>query len=268
MANFPKRNISKLKTLSNKQRMVRGDSASCGVSDQEGCPDSAKAQDIQQQKAEKHDQPEEMDGPVEPLSLDQQVALAVAELEELSLDINSFTKGKSEVVEAASDVDKDSSPELRVSAFEDPEGLSQTSSEESWASCPSSSSHSTDSSDAEEDAPEADGSLPIPTLATTFKFHEELDDGVDEGREPAPGKPFMEQDPPYPVYPEPWSSPINRWLFIRSSHSLPVHGLGPEDFYHGGSGLRHEILATDEESCEDSEDRWSKEISTVGVVYL
>ncbi|KAI3398291.1 hypothetical protein diail_9629 [Diaporthe ilicicola] len=283
------------------QQMTPSSSPARVVSDQGGCcPGSINTQEAHQQQPEKHDQqPREVNRPAEPPSLDGQVALAVAQLEELSLDLTSFTQGAGDVaaavvVEAGScDEDRDNaSAEQPVSPFEDPEGGSQTSSEESWASFPSSTS-SYSSADSSDDSSEGDAPGPAPkSPAATFKFHEELDNDGDvdvdddyyyhnDRPEPAavaavaavaaPAEPFKEEDPPYPVYPgEPWSRPIPRWAFIQSSHTLPVHGLGPEDFYHGGSGLRHEVSADeeDEDPDEDSESRWSQEISTVGVVYL
>lgn len=256
------------------QQTIRRSSASRGVSDQDGCPGSTNASGDQQQQPEKPDEDKGIHCPAEPLDLDGQVALAVAQLEGLPLYLASLTQSTGgDVVEGGSGVDKDGSSELPVSPFEDPEGGSQTSSEVSWASFPSSSSHSTDSSDGDGDASGA-----VTSPAATFKFHEELedevvddDDGVDDcDNEPesAPGEPFMEEDSPCPVYDELWLRPIPRWSFIQSSHSLPIHGLGPEDLYHGGSGLRHEVSATEEDEDEEGEDGWLREISTVEVVYL
>ncbi|KKY33446.1 hypothetical protein UCDDA912_g06564 [Diaporthe ampelina] len=208
-------------------------------------------------------------------------------------------RGKSDVVEVLSDVDddnnerdkKDAGPDSPVSPLDDPEVGSQTSSEDDWASLPSSSgSNSTDSSSdtdtgEADDAPgAADTSLPGPEA--TFKFHEDFGGGGDVrggegGPEPPPGEEFTmedDEDVPYPIGTGPWSSrAIPRWAFLRSSNSLPVLGLGPEDFYHGGSALRHEVSAEEEdgddgdgdgEDGEDGESRWSQEIATVGVVYL
>ncbi|KAK7717342.1 hypothetical protein SLS64_002832 [Diaporthe eres] len=240
---------------------------------------------------EEHDEPHRIDRPADQLST--RVAHAVVELQGLSLDIDTFTKGKSDIVEVVSDDDENKkypSPEPPVSSFDDSEGESQTSSEESWASFPSSGSNSTDSnSDAEEEEeksaprPEAGASLPSPEAS--FKFHEEFDGGGDDfdgtgGPEPPTGEEFTmenndEEDAPYEIDMGPWSSrAIPKWAFLRSSNSLPVLGLGPEDFYHGGSALRHEVSAEDDDEGDEglSEDgkrsRWSREIATVEVVYL
>lgn len=262
------------------------------VSNQEDCPESTRPPEDRQQKQqqkqpEQNDELQRIDSPADRPSTHGQVAHTVAELEGLSLDINTFTKGKSDVVEAVSDDDddkKDIGPELPVSSFDDSEGESQSSSEESWASFPSSGSNSTDnSSDAEEEeersAPGTGAkpslSSPLPSPEASFKFHEEFDGG---GPEPPPGEEFTmgdndEEDAPYSLDTDPWSSrAIPKWAFLRSSNSLPVLGLGPEDFYHGGSALRHEVSAEDDEEDgglgEDDKSRWSKETATVRVVYL
>lgn len=176
-----------------------------------------------------------------------------------------------------------------VSYFDDSEGESQTSSEESWASFPSSGSNSTDSSsDADEEegvgfTPRAAADASLPSPETTFKFHEEFGGGGDvaddtDGPEPSLGEEFTmeddEGDLPYPTDTGPWTSrAIPRWAFLRSSNSLPVLGLGPEDFYHGGSTLRHEVSAEEVvEEREGGEDEdgegccCSREAATV--VYL
>ncbi|KAG6365393.1 hypothetical protein INS49_007004 [Diaporthe citri] len=236
---------------------------------------------------EENDGPQKIDRPVEQRSTHGQVAHAVAELEGLSLDINTFTKGKSDVVEAVSDDDedkKDAVLEPPVSSFDDSDGGSQTSSEESWASCPSSRSNSTDSnSDAEEEVeerstPGARAEALLPSPEASFKFHEEFDGGGDvvgdTGPEPPPEEEFTmedndEEDARYSVDMGPWSSrAIPKWAFLRSSNSLPVLGLGPEDFYHGGSALRHEVSAEEEDDEDGKSSRWSREIAKVGVVYL
>lgn len=267
------------------------------VSGQEDCPDPTtiaedhQTKQQQQQKPEKNDVPQRIDPPEDQLSTHGRVAHAGVQLEGLSLDIDTFTKGKSDVVEAVSDNDedkKDTDPEPPVSSFDDSERGSQTSSEESWASFPSSGSNSTDSnSDAEEEeersAPGAgagaEASLPSPEAS--FKFREEFDGGGDDtdGPEPPPGEEFTmgdnDEDAAYAIDTGPWSSrAIPRWAFLRSSNSLPVLGLGPEDFYHGGSALRYEVSAEDDGGGDEGLDgegktsRWSREIATIGVVYL
>lgn len=258
------------------------------VSNQEDCPESTTAPEDRQQKqqqkqAEENDELQRIDRLADQLSTHGQVAHTVAELEGLSLDINTFTKGKSEVVEAVSDDEpKDAGPEPPVSSFDDSEGGSQSSSEESWASFPSSGSNSIDSSsDTEEEGeerskPGAVVGASLPSPEATFKFHEEFEGEGDAGDDtdgPAPPpsgeeSTMDEEDAAYPIDTDPWSSrAIPKWAFLRSSNSLPVLGLGPEDFYHGGSALRHEVSAEDDEEDRKS-NRWSKEVATVGVVYL
>lgn len=267
------------------------------VSGQDDSPDSTTIPENQQQQPERHDEPRRVDRPTDQLSVHGQVAHTAAELEGLSLDIDTFTKGNSDVVEPVSDGDEDrknAGPELPVSYFDESEEASQTSSEESWASFPSSGSNSTDSSsDAEEEeersapAASADASLPSPSAA--FKFHEEFyvgggGDAADDTNEPL--SPIEEEFTmaedgeeglPYPVDTGPWMSrAIPKWAFLRSSNSLPTLGLGPEDFYHGGSALRHEVSAEEIEEeerdgppDEDGESsKSSREIATVGSVYL
>lgn len=265
------------------------------VSGQDDSPDSTTIPENQQQQPERHDEPRRVDRPTDQLSVHGQVAHTTAELEGLSLDIDTFTKGESDVVEAVGDDEdrKNAGPELPVSYFDGSEEASQTSSEESWASFPSSGSNSTDSSsDADEDessapGPAADASLPSPSAA--FKFHEEFygggGDAVDEtsaSLSPIEEEFTMEDDGeeglPYPVDTGPWMSrAIPKWAFLRSSNSLPTLGLGPEDFYHGGSALRHEVSAEEIEeeeqrdgpSDEDGESsKSSLGIATVGSVYL
>lgn len=265
------------------------------VSGQKDCLDpttiSEDHQQNEQQQPEENDDPQRIDRPADQRST--RVAHAVVELQGLSLDIDTFTKGKSDVVEVLSDNDennKDNGPEPPVSSSDDSEGASQASSEESWASFPSSGSNSTDSnSDAEEEeeksapGPGAEASLPSPEAS--FRFHEEFDGGGDDfdgtgGPEPPTGEEFTmenndEEDAPYGIDMGPWSSrAIPKWAFLRSSNSLPVLGLGPEDFYHGGSALRHEVSAEDGEDGDEGLDedgkrsRWSQEIATIGAVYL
>lgn len=248
----------------------------------------------QQQQPEKNDEPRRVDHPTDQLSVHGQVAHTAVELEGLSLDIDTFTKGKSEVVEAVGDDDEEhrtnAGPGLPVPYPDDAEGASQTSSEESWASFPSSGSNSTDSSssDAEEEEEEsapgafADASLPSPVAA--FKFHEEFygvggDNIEDTG---SPLSPIEEEftmeddvgeDLPYPIDTGPWMSrAIPRWAFLRSSNSLPTLGLGPEDFYHGGSALRHEIspeeVEEEEEERKGPPDGDGESIKGSRVVYL
>lgn len=257
------------------------------VSGQDDSPDSTTIPDNQhqqqqqeQQQPEKHDEPRRVDRPADQLSVHGQVARAAAELQGLSLDIDTFTKGKGEVVEAVGgDDDEDrimnAGPGLPVPYPDDSEGASQTSSEESWASFPSSGSNSTDSSssDAEEEeeeeeersAPGASADAPMPSPAAAFKFHEEFygcgDDSVEDTG--APLSPIEEEftmgedgvgeeDLPYPIDTGPWTSrAIPRWAFLRSSNSLPTLGLGPEDFYHGGSALRHEVSPEEVEGEEE-----------------
>jgi hypothetical protein len=235
-----------------------------------------------------------------------QVATTVAELQGLSLNIDTCRKGKNEVNEAVGDEDSkgrdtDASPEPPASPFDDPEDGSQTSSEESWASFPSSGSCSTDSISSTDGQRAKDGltaDAPLPSPETTFKFHEEFSShgGVDDnyGLEPLPPPPRtvgdgdefavrgedQEEDLAYSP-PGLWStSAVPRWAFLRSSNSLPVLGLGPGDFYHGGSALRHEITADEVEVEDEDEDdvhgssyvgaenRGSQEMATVGVVHL
>lgn len=281
------------------------------VSGQDDNPDSTtipenQQQQQQQQHPEKFDEPRRVDHPTSQLSVHGEPDHTAAELEGLSLDIDTFTKGKNEVVEAVGDDDEDrmnAGPGLPVPYLDDSEGASQTSSEESWASFPSSGSNSTDgsSSDAEEEEGEeeeevvveqsapgasaADASLPSPAAA--FKFHEEFYGGAveDTGGPLSPieeeftmGEDGAEEDLPYPIDTGPWMSrAIPRWAFLRSSNSLPTLGLGPEDFYHGGSALRHEVspeeVEGDEERKgppdEDGESSGcSRVIATVGSVYL
>lgn len=254
-------------------------------------------QQQQQRQAEKHDEPRRVDRPTDQPSVHGDIAHTAAELEGLSLDIDTFTKGRSEVVEAVGDDDEDrmnAGLGLPVPYLDDSEGASQTSSEESWASFPSSGSNSTDgsSSDAEEGEEErsapgasADASLPSPSVA--FKFHEEFYGGAveDTGGPLSPieeeftmGEDGGEEDLPYPIDTGPWMSrAIPRWAFLRSSNSLPTLGLGPEDFYHGGSALRHEVSPEEVEEEEErkgppDEDGESsgcpREIATVASVYL
>lgn len=266
-------------------------------------PENQQQQHQQQQQPEKHDEPRRVDRPADQLSVHGPVAHMAAELEGLSLDIDTFTKGQSEVVEAVGDEDEDrmnAGPGLPVPYLDDSEGASQTSSEESWASFPSSGSNSTDgsSSDAEEEEEEEEGSAPgmsadasraLPSPAAAFKFHEEFYGGAveDTGGPLSPieeeftmgGDGGEEEDLPYPVDTGPWMSrAIPRWAFLRSSNSLPTLGLGPEDFYHGGSALRHEVSAAEIE--EEEEERKglpgedgkssnsSRGIATTGSVYL
>lgn len=286
--------------LSSKQQpMTPCSSPVRDVSGQEDCPDPTtipedQQQKQQQQQLEENDEPQRIDSPADQLSTHGRVAHAAVELEGLSLDIDAFTRGKSDVVEVVSDDEenkKGTGPEPPASSFDDSEGGSQTSSEESWSSFPSSGSNSTDSnSDAEEEeersAPGAgagagaEASLPSPEAS--FKLREEFDGGGDDidGPEPPPGEEFTmgdndEEDAAYAMDTGPWSSrAIPRWAFLRSSNSLPVLGLGPEDFYHGGSALRHEVSAEDDDDEEEKLDedgkssRWSREIAAVGVVYL
>lgn len=254
------------------------------VSGQDDSLDSTTIPENQQQRQEKqqpenHDEPRRIDRLTDQLSANGEVAHTAAELEGLSLDIDTFTKGKSEVVEAVGDDDNEdrtnAGPGLPVSYLEDSEGASQTSSEESWASFPSSGSNSTDSSssDAEEEeersAPGASADASLPSPAAAFKFHEEFygggvgGDAVEEDTG-APLSPIEEEltigedgveeeDLPYPIDTGPWMSrAIPRWAFLRSSNSLPTLSLGPEDFYHGGSALRHEV--SPEEVVEGAEE--------------
>lgn len=266
------------------------------VSGQDDSPDSTTIPGNRQQQPERHDEPRRVDRPTDQLSVHGQVAHTATELEGLSLDINTFTKGESDVVDDVGNDDEDrknAGPELPVSYFDESEEASQTSSEESWASFPSSGSNSTDSSsDAEEDestapGPAADASLPSPSAA--FKFHEEFygggGDAVDDTNgllSPIEEEFTMEDDReeglPYPIDTGPWMSrAIPKWAFLRSSNSLPTLGLGPEDFYHGGSALRHEISAAEIEEEEERDghpdedgesSKSSREIATVGSVYL
>lgn len=281
------------------------------ASDQEGCPDSTTIPEHHQiQQTERYVEPNRRDHTADQLSIHGQVTQAVAELEGLSLKIDTFTTGKSEAVEGKSDKDErdtEAGPEPPASPLEDPEEGSQTSSEESWGSFPSSGSCSTDSSSSageegtdEESEP---GSGPFmstaPDAEATFKFHEEFSssesshDDVDDndGSEPPsptlpplpPPPPLVEDDEeeeviysPPPPPPGPWSvCAVPRWAFLESSDSLPTLGLGPEDFYHGGSSLRHEVSADGDEdededngSDEDAESRMSQDISSVRVVHL
>lgn len=265
------------------------------VSGQEDCLDPAiisedHQQKQQQRQPEENDEPQKTDSPAEQLPTHGQVAHAVAELEGLSLDIDTFTKGKSEVVKAVSDEEekKNAGPEPPVSSFDDSEGGSQTSSEESWASFPSSGSNSTDSnSDAEEEGEERSAPGPgahdsLPSPEALFKFHEEFGGGGDEGvdgtggPELPPGEEFTmgedEEDLPSPMQMP--MVPIPRWVFLQSSNTLPILGLGPGDFHHGGSALRHEVSAEDDDDEDAGLDddgkssRWSREIANVGVVHL
>lgn len=252
------------------------------VSGQDDSPDSTtipenqqQQHQQQQQRPENHDEPRRVDRPADQLSVHDQVAHTAAELEGLSLDIDTFTKGKSEVIEAVGDDNEDdertnAGPGLPVPYPDDSEGASQTSSEESWASFPSSDSNSTDSSsDAEEEkeegsAPGASADASLSSPAAAFKFHEEFygGDSVEDTGAPLPpieeeftmeGEAGGEQeDLPYPIDTGPWMSrAIPRWAFLRSSNSLPTLGLGPEDFYHGGSALRHEVSPEEVEGEEE-----------------
>lgn len=265
------------------------------VSVQENCPDSTTITE------HNHPQQPDRDDELQRRSIDGQVTHAVAELEVLPLKIDTFTKGKREVV-SNEEKDTDASPESPASPFNDPEEGSQTSCEESWASFPSSGSSSTTdshSSAGEDEEPTGleEEDAPLPSPETTFKFHEEFSShgdindnyGLDPLPPPPPPPPPSgeeeeefamgkedEEDLPYSP-PGPWStSAVPRWAFLRSSNSLPVLGLGPGDFYHGGSALRHEVSAYEDEdedkevegSDEDVESRGSHDIATVGVVHL
>lgn len=284
------------------------------VSGQDDSPDSTtipenqqqqqQQQNQQQQQPEKHEEHRRVDRPTDQLSVHSPVAHTATELEGLSLDIDTFTKGRSEVIEAVGDDNEDrmnAGPGLPVPYLDDSEGASQTSSEESWASFPSSGSNSTDgsSSDAEEEeeeegsAPGASADASLPSPAAAFKFHEEFygssgggGDSVEDTSAPLSpieeeftmGEDGAEEDLPYPIDTGPWMSrAIPRWAFLRSSNSLPTLGLGPEDFYHGGSALRHEVSPEEVEGDEErkgppNEDgessKSSRGIATVGSVYL
>lgn len=267
------------------------------VSDQEGCPESTTSQGYQQQPQQKqletHEEPRRIDRTVIQTPVHGEVDEAAAELEGLSLDIDIFPKNETGVVEAASDHDegeKDTCPEMILSRFDDSEGGSQTSSEDSWDPLPSSGSNSIGSSsdaDEEEEERSATGMAALPSPETTFKFHEEFGGGGSDLAEETDGpvsplgEEFTmgedEEDAPYAVDMGPWTSRvIPKWAFLRSSNSLPVLGLGPEDFYHGGSALRHEVSLEELEeerelrSDEDGEGskRASREIATLGTVYL
>lgn len=278
------------------------------ASNQEPCPDLTTIPEHQHPpQPETGDEPKRRDHTADQLSIHGQVTQAVAELEGLSLEIDNFAGPKSQVVEAKSDEDERDTEAGPEPPLEDPEEGSQTSSEESWASFPSSGSCSTDSSSSagEEEGGEEEsepGSGPFvstaPDAETTFKFHEEFSSGesshgdVDDdndGSEPPSGTlpplppppPLVEDDEeeeiiysPPPPPPGPWSvCAVPRWAFLESSDSLPTLGLGPEDFYHGGSSLRHEVSAdkdedVDDESDEEADSRMSQDISSIGVVHL
>ena len=265
------------------------------VSDQQDCPGSTTTTGHHHpQQPERDDEPQRADCPADEPSIHGQAIDAVAELDGLSLKIDTFPGANGEVVKAVSDEEKDT--DQAASPLDDQEEGSQTSSEESWASFPSNGSRSTDSNSSA-DEEEATGAQaaddPLPSPETTFKFHEEFSNshvndnygleplpppprGEDEEEEFAMGEEDEEEDEPCSP-PGPWSSvAVPRWAFLRSSNSLPVLGLGPEDFYHGGSALRHEVSAYEDEdedkevegSDEDVESRGSHDIATVGVVHL
>lgn len=237
-------------------------------------------------------EPQPKDHPADQISVHNQSTQAEAELEGLSRKIDNFLRGNGEVVEAGSDGEEDKdintgqAPQP-TSPSDDPEEGSQTSSEESWASFPSSGSSSTDNSSSpsandqeeegkEEGAPETvdTDSGPLPSPETTFKFykfHEEFKDEL-EAQEDEEDDEDEDEDIDDPRFSPtgPWaSSAVPRWAFLRSSNSLPVLNLGPGDFYHGGSALRHEVSADDDEDEDEySGNRGASEIAMVGVVHL
>ncbi|KAG8161835.1 hypothetical protein KVR01_008822 [Diaporthe batatas] len=264
---------------------------------EEDCPDSTTApeHDHPQRPEDTDEEPRPKDHPADTVPRHNQTAPAVAELEGLSLKIDNFGRGESEVVEAVSDGEEtkdtytSSQAQATASPFDDPEEGSQTSSEESWASLPPSSSGSSSSNAStdeqreeggkdDEDAPETadtpSGGGPLPSPETTFrfyKFHEEFkeheaqdneeDDDVDDDDD--------ENDDPRFSPTGPWaSSAVPRWAFLRSSNSLPVLNLGPRDFYHGGSALRHEVSADEDDEGDGylAENRGSRDVvAMVGV---
>lgn len=276
------------------------------ASDRESCPDSTTIPEHQHpQQPGTDDELKRRDHTADQLSIHGQVTQAVAELEGLSLKTDTFTGPKSEVVEAKGDEDERDTEAGPEPPLEDPEEGSQTSGEESWASFPSSGSCSTHSSssageDAREESEPGSGSFmsTAPDADTTFKFHEEFSssesshgdvDDDNDGSEPPsrtlpplpPPPPLVEDDEeeeiiysPPPPPPGPWSvCAVPRWAFLESSDSLPTLGLGPEDFYHGGSSLRHEVLAEKDEDVDDSSDeeadsRMSQHVSSIGIVHL
>ncbi|ROW12410.1 hypothetical protein VMCG_00659 [Cytospora schulzeri] len=113
-----------------------------------------------------------------------------------------------------------------------------------------------------------------------YTSHEEFDIGhtvYEPELEPeAVQNPF--EDPSLLTYGEPLWNPLPKWVFIRSSTSLPTYHLGPNDLLHGSSKLR-QSTSVDEETCaEDSGDEWwewwevqeedeAKEIAEAVLVY-
>lgn len=261
------------------------------VSDQEDyCPDSTMTttEHNHPQRPDRDDEPQRKHIPADPVAVHNQATPAVTELEGLSLKINNFTRGENGVVEAGSDGeekhDTDTIQAQPTSPLDDPEEGSQTSSEESWASSPSSgsSSLSTDntgnSSTDEQDEKRDEGectladSGPLPSPETTFKFykfHEEFKEfEAQEDEEDDDEEDEVNDDPRFSPT-GPWaSSAVPRWAFLRSSNSLPVLNLGPGDFYHGGSALRHEVSADEDDGDGYPGSRGSPGIAMVGVVHL
>ncbi|KUI65675.1 hypothetical protein VM1G_11314 [Cytospora mali] len=84
-------------------------------------------------------------------------------------------------------------------------------------------------------------------------FHEEFDlDGAES--EPEVVQHAFED--PSSGYSGPWWKPLPKWAFIRSSTSLPMFHLEPDNLLHGSSKLRYEVAVEVKTGSEDGGHEW------------